>query len=152
MNTDLELMRPMTDTQRVLFQSEMLKRRKSVGVAAVLCVLGPIGTHRFYLGQIGRGLLLLALTLTGVGLIVTIPWALVDLFGIRRLVESVNASVAREAAAQIMALPSGQAVPSPAPATTRERPRPGTASRIGGMLLMAALLAAIIWLAGMLAR
>ena len=153
MTTDLDLMRPMTDTQRLLFQTEMLKRRKRVGVAAALCVLGPIGTHRFYLGQIGRGLVLLALTLTGVGLIITVPWALVDLFGIRRLVESVNGAIAREAAAQIMALPSGQAMPSPARAAiTPERTKPGTASRIGGMLVMAALLAAILWIAGMLAR
>lgn len=70
---ELLFMRDMTDTQRVLFQAETLKRRKSVGIAAIPCVLGPVGTHRFYLGQIGRGLVMLALSLTGVGLFLTVP-------------------------------------------------------------------------------
>lgn len=102
--TEIDLMRGMTDTQRILFQTEMLKHRKSVGVAAVLCILGPIGTHRFYLGQIGQGLVLLALSLTGAGLIITIPFAIGDLFGIRRLVERVSLEKAKIVAAQIRTL------------------------------------------------
>ena len=95
--TKLGLMRPMTDPQRLLFQPEMFKHRKSVGVAAGLCFL-VFGLHRFYLGQIGMGLLY-ALTcgLFFVG-------ALVDLLRIKSLVEGVNHAKAREVAAQIIAL------------------------------------------------
>jgi TM2 domain-containing membrane protein YozV len=95
--TELDLMRPMTETQRLLFQTEMLKHRKSVGVAAVLCFL-VFGLHRFYLGQIGMGFLYaFTFGLFFVG-------SIVDLLRIRSLVERVNLVKAQEVAAQIMAL------------------------------------------------
>jgi TM2 domain-containing membrane protein YozV len=49
-------------------------------VAAFLAfILGPIGIHRFYLGRIGSGIVMLILTVTVVGLLVSVPWALIDL-------------------------------------------------------------------------
>lgn len=49
-------------------------------VAALLAFfLGTLGIHRFYLGRNGSGVLMLVLSLTVVGLIVTMPWALVDM-------------------------------------------------------------------------
>lgn len=48
-------------------------------VAAVLAFfLGTLGIHRFYLGRTGSGIVMLVLSLTVIGLIVTAPWALID--------------------------------------------------------------------------
>ena len=49
-------------------------------VAAVLAfVVGVFGVHRFYLGRTGSGIIMLILTCTMVGLLLTGPWALIDM-------------------------------------------------------------------------
>ncbi|HEU0098449.1 MAG TPA: TM2 domain-containing protein [Allosphingosinicella sp.] len=56
-------------------------------IAALLAFLvGPLGIHRFYLGRIGSGIAMLVLTCTVIGLLATVPWALIDM--IRYLVMS----------------------------------------------------------------
>ncbi len=44
--------------------------------------VGLIGAHKFYLNQNGRGIMILLLTLTGVGMIVTVPWVVLDFFSL----------------------------------------------------------------------
>jgi TM2 domain-containing membrane protein YozV len=52
---------------------------KSRLVAALLAFfLGVLGIHRFYLGRNGSAIVMLLLTLTAVGTVVSIPWALLD--------------------------------------------------------------------------
>ncbi|MDB5672690.1 MAG: hypothetical protein JWO25_3649 [Alphaproteobacteria bacterium] len=49
-------------------------------LAALLAFLaGPLGIHRFYLGRIGTGIVMLVLTCTVVGLLISVPWALIDI-------------------------------------------------------------------------
>lgn len=56
-------------------------------VAAVLAFfLGTLGVHRFYLGRIGSGIAMLVLSCTIIGLLVTGPWAIIDM--IRYLIMS----------------------------------------------------------------
>lgn len=56
-------------------------------IAALIAFLaGPFGIHRFYLGRIGSGIAMLALTCTVIGLIVSVPWAFIDM--IRYLIMS----------------------------------------------------------------
>lgn len=56
-------------------------------VAAVLAgLVGPLAIHRFYLGRIGSAVVMLVLSLTVVGLLVSVPWAFIDM--IRYLVMS----------------------------------------------------------------
>jgi TM2 domain-containing membrane protein YozV len=65
-------------------------------VAALLAFfLGPIGVHRFYLGRIGTGVTMLILSCTFIGLILTVPWAIIDM--IRYLVMSDREFAARYA-------------------------------------------------------
>lgn len=65
-------------------------------VAAVLAfVLGPLGIHRFYLGRTGSGIAMLVLSCTLVGLIISAPWALIDM--VRYLVMSDREFAARYA-------------------------------------------------------
>jgi len=65
-------------------------------VAAVIAlILGPLGIHRFYLGRIGTGVLMLILTCTAIGALVSVPWALID--AIRYLVMSDREFAARYA-------------------------------------------------------
>ena len=49
-------------------------------VAALLAFfLGTLGIHRFYLGRNGSTVAMLVLSITVVGLIVSGPWALIDM-------------------------------------------------------------------------
>ena len=52
-----------------------------VKIIAVLLALflGQFGVHRFYLGSIGTGVVMLILTFTVVGIIISLPWAVIDL-------------------------------------------------------------------------
>lgn len=49
-----------------------------IAAALLAFFLGPLGVHRFYLGRTGSGVLMLVLSITVIGLLITGPWALVD--------------------------------------------------------------------------
>jgi TM2 domain-containing membrane protein YozV len=52
--------------------------RNKYVAAALAFLLGTLGVHRFYLGRTASGIVMLVLTLTVVGLLVTGLWALID--------------------------------------------------------------------------
>lgn len=65
-------------------------------IAALLAFfLGPLGIHRFYLGRTGSGIAMLVLSCTLVGIIISAPWALIDM--VRYLVMSDREFAARYA-------------------------------------------------------
>ncbi|MEM8485961.1 MAG: TM2 domain-containing protein [Bacteroidota bacterium] len=69
-------------------------RRKNEGIARVLCYLGGfLGLHRFYVGQVGYGILMLA-TLGGV-----LVWWILDIAKVRSMVTAYNAEQDRREAA-----------------------------------------------------
>ena len=57
-----------------------LENDRNKYVAAIIAFfLGYLGIHRFYLGRIGSGVAMLVLSCTIVGLVVSVPWALIDM-------------------------------------------------------------------------
>ena len=49
-------------------------------VAAVMAfVIGTLGIHRFYLGRTGSRIVMLVLSITVIGLVISAPWALIDM-------------------------------------------------------------------------
>jgi TM2 domain-containing membrane protein YozV len=49
-------------------------------IAALLAfLLGPLGIHRFYTGRTGSGIVMLVLSITVIGLFVTVPWGFIDM-------------------------------------------------------------------------
>ena len=53
--------------------------RDKFAAALLAFLVGPLGVHRFYLGRIGSGAAMLLLTCSVIGLIVSVPWAFVDM-------------------------------------------------------------------------
>lgn len=71
---------PGTVAPRPMAQTQRSHRGRKDKIAAVLFAffLGTLGIHRFYLGRTGSGIVMLLLTCTVVGLLVTGVWALID--------------------------------------------------------------------------
>lgn len=69
--------------------------RKSAGVAFLLWIFfGMLGGHRFYLGKPWTALLMLLMTITMFGALVTAIWALIDAFLIPGMVRDYNNGLA----------------------------------------------------------
>jgi TM2 domain-containing membrane protein YozV len=71
----------LTTQDKILIEQRITNEKPSSGVAYLLAIfLGPLGAHRFYLGRTGTGVIMLILSITFFGLIITLPWTLIDLF------------------------------------------------------------------------
>ena len=57
---------------------EVVSDRNKYVAALLAFFFGLFGVHRFYLGRNGSGIAMLILSLTAVGLLATVPWAIVD--------------------------------------------------------------------------
>jgi TM2 domain-containing membrane protein YozV len=98
---ELILMQDMTDSQRMMFQSQMANLRKDPTVGVLLAFfLGGFGGHRFYMGQIGLGVLYVVFFWTFIPAIV----AFVEIFLMSKRVRGYNTQKAMEVASQIKML------------------------------------------------
>lgn len=73
----------LTTEKQFLIEQRVSNEKKSEVLAYIfLCLFGLLGAHRLYLGKIGTGLLMPLITLLtfGFGLIITLPWVIIDLF------------------------------------------------------------------------
>ena len=95
---ELLLMKDMNDTQKIIFQSELIKARKDRNVALLLTLFfGGLGAHHFYLGKTGLGVLYLIFFWTFIPLIVSF----FELFFIMKRVDQYNLQKSQEIAAKI---------------------------------------------------
>ncbi len=77
--------------ERILIEQRIANDGKNLVVAYLLAlILGLIGGHRIYLGRIGSAALMLLLAVTGIGLVVTALWTVVDLFRMPEMVRAQN--------------------------------------------------------------
>jgi len=60
----------------------MTSNKSRLAALLLALFLGAIGIHRFYVGKVGTGIVMLILAITFVGLIVSSIWALIDLITI----------------------------------------------------------------------
>lgn len=90
----------LNDSQRLIFLSEFNAQRKNATTAALLALfLGGLGAHRFYMGQIGMGMLYLVFSVTLIPLVVS----LVEIFLMSGRVARFNAKLADELVEKIKA-------------------------------------------------
>ena len=98
---DLILQKDMTDSQRMMFQSEITKVRKNRTTALLLTLfLGGIGAHHYYMGKVGLGILYTVFFWTFIPAIV----AFVELFLIMKRVDRYNEGISQELAVKVKVL------------------------------------------------
>ena len=98
-----EMTRGLDDTSKVIFQTQYSSEKKDRGVATILAVI--LGCDRFYLGQIGLGILK---WITFGGLFF---WYFIDIFTAAGRADELNRNKAREIAISLR--PSSQGPPEP---------------------------------------
>jgi TM2 domain-containing membrane protein YozV len=77
---------PDSDVASVAYRQPAANDRNKIVAALLAFFLGVLGIHRFYLGRNGTGVLMLVISATIVGLLVTSVWAFIDM--IRYLIMS----------------------------------------------------------------
>jgi TM2 domain-containing membrane protein YozV len=98
---ELELLRNMTDQQRMYFQTQFNSVRKNPTTGLLLAFfLGGVGAHHFYLGNVGLGILYAVFFWTFIPAFI----ALIECFLIMGRVERWNAAKATEIATQVRVL------------------------------------------------
>lgn len=74
--------------EKMLIEQKVANEKPSQTLAYILWFFTwPVGGHRFYLGKTGSAILMLILSITIVGLVITGPWAIIDLFLIPGMVQ-----------------------------------------------------------------
>jgi TM2 domain-containing membrane protein YozV len=95
----------MLSTQdRILIEQRVANDKPSMGAAYLLGIfLGLLGAHRFYLDRTGSAIVMLILSFTILGLLITIPWHVIDWFLIGGWVREKTDNLRRDYTMQAMA-------------------------------------------------
>lgn len=102
-------MQGMNENQKLMFMQEMSNVRKSSTVALILTFfLGGIGAHRYYMGEVGMGILYTVFAVTFIPSIA----AFIELFLISGRVKRYNDQKAQEIAMKVKLMAG--AAPAPA--------------------------------------
>lgn len=99
--SNLKLKNSLTDRQLMMVSAEMTNKQKSKVVMWILWLfLGGIGGHRYYLGDIGRGILM-TITIGGLGI-----WTLIDAFFIGKRLQEKNDELEKQIILEMKAIES----------------------------------------------
>lgn len=80
-----------SSTQTLMIQTELATQLKQPSAAYLFWIfLGMFGAHRFYLSRQGSGIAQAILTCTIIGIVVSAPWALIDVFFIGSWIRDEN--------------------------------------------------------------
>jgi TM2 domain-containing membrane protein YozV len=111
-------------TEQMLIEQRITNDSKNAVIAYLLWFfLWPFGAHRFYLARIGSAIVMLILSITVVGLIVTFIWAIVDLFLIPGMIKEDREKLRQQLTMEALARGAPKSSPPPAgPATTPDNP------------------------------
>ena len=94
----------LTTQDKILIEQRVTNDKPSMGTAYLLGIfLGIFGAHRFYLGHKGSAITMLVLSLTIIGLIITLPWHVIDWFLIPGMVREKIETLRRDYTMQALA-------------------------------------------------
>ena len=130
MNPQIAMMKQQLSPQQLMaFESEAMRYRKEPVLAFLLAFfLGIFGAHHFYLGRTRPGIIMLVCTLSVVGLVISLPWKIINWFTVWGETADANDEIEYALLYSMFYSnsPSGQGYPPPAPGSS---PRPP----IGGL-------------------
>jgi TM2 domain-containing membrane protein YozV len=99
--SELLLMAAMTDSQKILFKSEMNRERKDRNIALLLTLFfGGFGAHHFYLNKTGLGIIYALFCWT----LIPALFAFFELFFVTKRTDQHNYQIAQEISLKIKSL------------------------------------------------
>jgi TM2 domain-containing membrane protein YozV len=97
--------------QLQLIEQRVANDGPSAAVSYVLWfLLGLLGVHRFYLGRVGSGVVMLVLSITVFGVFITGIWWIVDAFLIPGMMNEKRQALRQKLMTEMMALGTGAAM------------------------------------------
>ncbi|MBD9846440.1 TM2 domain-containing protein [Enterococcus faecalis] len=93
----------LTTNERILVNTEIEKNCKNSTTAWLLWwFTGTLGGHRYYMGKTGTAITMTILTITIIGIIISGPWALIDVFFISKWLKQDKEKIEKQAIQNIL--------------------------------------------------
>ena len=90
--------------EKLLVDNQVANKSKKAVVAWLLWLfLGGLGAHRFYMGRTGTAVVMLILSLTLFGTIISVPWMIIDAFRIQGWIHQNQEQIEQETITQVLA-------------------------------------------------